>query len=260
MQTKVASKIIDSIKFIVAAIAIVIATYFFVIESKTIPYLMDKIRAQKFYNVFSKYYDLLNPFVYNFQMRKKVVSMLMSNENHNLLELGCGTGYTTEGVILHSKFKQLISIDLNPEQLKRAKTKIKYPLVSFLRCDAYNLPFRDNVFDRVITAGMIEYISYVIDFFKGVDRVLKKEGLLLIAGPEYKWFSKFGISRFFYTPRIEEMVAIYKGFNYEEINYILIGPDTFFKTQKYAFAIVGKKAETVNISEKISVIENEYRI
>jgi hypothetical protein len=45
-------KIRESLKFIIAAISIVFATYFFVLENRTIPYLIDKLRAQKFYNVF----------------------------------------------------------------------------------------------------------------------------------------------------------------------------------------------------------------
>jgi Methylase involved in ubiquinone/menaquinone biosynthesis len=253
-------KIRESLKFIIAAISIVFATYFFVLENRTIPYLIDKLRAQKFYNVFSKYYDLLNPFVYNFKMRKEVINMLKSDEFSNVLELGCGTGYTTEGLIMHSSFKQLISIDLNPNQLKRAKSKIRHAFVSFVRCDAYILPFRENVFDRVITAGMIEYINKVVDFFKEVNRVLKNRGYFLIAGPEYRWFSKFGISRFFYTPRIEEMIAYYKAFNYKNIEYKLIGPNTFFKTEKYAFSVVAQKSETVNITRNKILIENEYRI
>jgi Methylase involved in ubiquinone/menaquinone biosynthesis len=249
----------DSVKFVIAAISIVLATYFFVIKNTTIPFLLDKIKAQKFYNVFSKYYDLLNPFVYTFDMRKEVVRMLNSKGEDVILELGCGTGYTTEGVILHNKFKILVALDLNKEQLKRAKAKIKHPFVSFVRGDSYYLPFRSFVFDGIITAGMIEYINYPVYFFKEATRVIKNSGTFVIAGPEYKWFSKFGISRFFYTPRIEEMVLFYKNFGYANIQYKLLGPKTYFKTEKYAFSIKGDKYFNENEKELI-IIQNANRI
>ena len=61
--------------------------------------LENKKRARIFYRYFSKIYDRVNPIFYSNEMRKIVVDMADLEHEDLVLEVGCGTGFTTEEIV-----------------------------------------------------------------------------------------------------------------------------------------------------------------
>jgi demethylmenaquinone methyltransferase/2-methoxy-6-polyprenyl-1,4-benzoquinol methylase len=190
--------------------------------------LEDKRRARIFYKYFSKIYDRVNPFFYSDEMRKKVVDMAEISESSFILEVGCGTGFTTEEIVMRVGEEKVVAVDLTPEQMFRAVKKFRRSC--FIRGDAENLPFKDNVFDAAISAGSIEYWP---DPQKGIEemaRVTKKGGRVVILAPRKPdniLVRKFAESIMLF-PSTQQCVAWFIKAGLDDIKYIETGPYMFW--------------------------------
>jgi ubiquinone/menaquinone biosynthesis C-methylase UbiE len=100
------------------------------------------------------------------------------DENSKILNVGCGTG--TNSCYLAQKFGcQVIGIDIAEHMIKQATMKAEElgltDLVSFRVGDAYDLDFKDNVFDIVLTVFVSQFLDPVYAFSE-FFRVLKPGG------------------------------------------------------------------------------------
>jgi len=146
--------------------------------------LEDKSRARLFYKYLSKVYDSVNPFVWNEEMRAEALSMLDIDEDDRVLDVGCGTGFGTEGLLEHTE--NVHGLDQSVHQLEKAWDKLgKHDPVSFYRGDAERLPFRDDSFDVVWSSGSIEYWPNPVLALRDIRRVAKPGGQVLVVGPNY---------------------------------------------------------------------------
>ena len=210
---------------------------------KTQGFLADKQRALNFYRIFSAAYDILNPYLYADTMRDEIVSQIKIGDNLRVLDVGCGTGYTTLGVLNRRDVGEVVCLDMNPVQLNRACKNLhsKKAMLSISRGDAENLPFVDESFDAVISVGAIEYFPDPERVLKELARVANPNGNIIVCGPESAWFSKFALNRVFYTPSVKEMERIFRSAGLVQVKSVLTGVNTFFGTGRYVVVAVGTK-------------------
>ncbi|MFC7081794.1 methyltransferase domain-containing protein [Halorussus caseinilyticus] len=144
--------------------------------------LEDKSRARLFYKYLSKVYDTVNPFIWNERMRDDALAMLDIQEGDRVLDVGCGTGFATEGILQHTE--NVHGLDQSVHQLQKAWAKLgKHDPVSFYRGDAERLPFEDDSFDVVWSSGSIEYWPNPVATLREMRRVVKPGGQVLVVGP-----------------------------------------------------------------------------
>jgi demethylmenaquinone methyltransferase/2-methoxy-6-polyprenyl-1,4-benzoquinol methylase len=144
--------------------------------------LEDKSRARLFYKYLSKVYDTVNPFIWNEEMRDEALAMLDIEEGDRVLDVGCGTGFATEGLLEHTQ--NVHGLDQSVHQLAKAWAKFgKHDPVSFYRGDAERLPFEDDSFDVVWSSGSIEYWPNPVATLRDMRRVVKPGGQVLVVGP-----------------------------------------------------------------------------
>ncbi len=211
------------------------------IAKQTNVFLANKKRAIIFYRFLSKVYDVLNPFLYNDAMRREVAE-LASIRRGLVLDVGCGTGYTTEAILKWSAHGEVVGVDLTPQQLNKAVKKLKSRRGTlFLRGDAENLPFKKNTFDAIVSVGAVEYFPDPKRVIQEMTRVVKPRGKVVVGGPELGWFRKLYLNRILYTPSMEELQVFYRGAGLKDVKTVLTGVDTFFGTDKYAIIVVGEK-------------------
>ena len=128
--------------------------------------LSNPTKAKKFFNLISLFYDTLNPFLYNEDMRK---TLLQEVEGGLILDVGCGTGYTSSGL-------RSVGIDISEKMLQRA---------SGVRivADAIHPPFRNETFSTIICAGSFYYLPDPILALHLFNNLLKPEGVFLSISP-----------------------------------------------------------------------------
>jgi demethylmenaquinone methyltransferase/2-methoxy-6-polyprenyl-1,4-benzoquinol methylase len=145
--------------------------------------LEDKGRAQVFYKYLSKVYDRVNTFVWTEEMRAEAIGLLDLAPDDRVLDVGCGTGFATEGLLEH--VDTVHGLDQSVHQLERAYGKFgRRGPVRFSRGDAERLPFRDDAFDVVWSSGSIEYWPNPVDALAECRRVSKPGGQVLVVGPD----------------------------------------------------------------------------
>lgn len=103
-----------------------------------------------------------------------------------ILDLGCGIGTFTS---LLSEKAFVVGVDFSRVAMKAAKfiinqygNKIGAEL---LRCDVQFLPFRDGVFDTIISADLVEHLddSQFMNSTLECKRVLKRKGFIAVYTP-----------------------------------------------------------------------------
>jgi demethylmenaquinone methyltransferase/2-methoxy-6-polyprenyl-1,4-benzoquinol methylase len=146
--------------------------------------LEDKARARLFYKYLSKVYDRINPFIWNEAMRDEAIGMLDISPEDRVLDVGCGTGFATEGLLRETE--RVHGLDQSPHQLAKAFEKFgRRGPVRFYLGDAERLPFASNSFDVVWSSGSIEYWPDPEATLRELRRVGKPGGQVLVVGPDY---------------------------------------------------------------------------
>jgi demethylmenaquinone methyltransferase/2-methoxy-6-polyprenyl-1,4-benzoquinol methylase len=145
--------------------------------------LEDKARARLFYKYLSRVYDRVNPFVWNEAMRAEALGLLDIETGDRVLDVGCGTGFATEGLL--EQTDDVHALDQSAHQLSQAYEKFgRRGPIRFYRGDAERLPFRDGAFDVVWSSGSIEYWPDPVATLEEFRRVTRPGGQVLVVGPD----------------------------------------------------------------------------
>ncbi|KAG6668571.1 uncharacterized protein LOC122276579 isoform X1 [Carya illinoinensis] len=120
------------------------------------------------------------------QLRK--ISLLIEkariDQNHEVLEIGCGWGSLAIEVVKRTGCKYT-GITLSKEQLKFAEKKVRevglQDHIKFILCDYRQLP-DTNKYDRIISCEMLEAVGheFMEEFFRCCESVLREDGLLVL--------------------------------------------------------------------------------
>lgn len=128
---------------------------------------------QTAYNEWSATYDSVENKTRD--LEAKALREMVSGENLDVLEIGCGTGKNTE--FLQASAKTVIGADFSEEMLKIAKTKITAGNVEFRRMDLReNWDFADESFDLITCSLVLEHIENLRFVFAEAARILRENG------------------------------------------------------------------------------------
>ncbi len=97
----------------------------------------------------------------------------------NVLEVACGTGHTTE--LLAEQGYRLVACDLTPKMMTQAYERLKIS-GSFVRADAFRLPFPEHAFDAVVSTRFLHLFPHAEQraLLMEMRRVLKPHGKLVV--------------------------------------------------------------------------------
>ncbi len=191
-------------------------------------FLEDKKRAKIFYRYFSKVYDRVNPIFYSEEMREKVVDMAEVKKGDKVVEVGCGTGFTTEEIVKRVGEENVYAVDLTPEQMMKAVGK--FGNANFVLGDAENLPFKDSTFDAAVSAGSIEYWPNPQKGIEEMVRVTKSGGSVVVLAPrkpDNPLVRKFAEAIMLF-PSTQQCISWFLASGLDDIRYVEIGPYRFW--------------------------------
>lgn len=116
------------------------------------------------------------------------------------LEVGSGPGYLGLEWLKKTVGTNLKALEISPEMIAIAERNSKeYGLearVEYVKGDAQEMPFDDNMFDGVFTNGSLHEWAQPKRIFNEIQRVLKPGGLYCISdlrrdmNPAVRWFMK----------------------------------------------------------------------
>src|SRR6476469_3193792 len=98
----------------------------------------------------------------------------------NVLELGCGTGYFTRE--LARSGAEIVAIVVSPELVEIAKSNCSAPNICYEIQNAYELSYRDDVFDSVVGSSVLHHLE-VEAALREIFRVLKPGGAIYFTEP-----------------------------------------------------------------------------
>jgi dolichol-phosphate mannosyltransferase len=109
------------------------------------------------------------------QRRRHRIAISWARGAESVLDVGCGSS-----VIIQS-LNNAVGMDVSMGKLRFLRRRG----IELVRGSAFALPFRDGVFDCVISSQVIEHIPYDEILFREMNRVLRPGGLLIIGTPDY---------------------------------------------------------------------------
>lgn len=117
----------------------------------------------------------------NYQHPGMQLLQRLSSKAHSIVDLGCG-----EGTRLHylcSKGTSCLGIDVSETAIRLAKKK--YEKLSFQVGDLEELPLKDNKYDLVYSAFVLEHVDNPETIIKEAIRITKPRGNLVFIAPNY---------------------------------------------------------------------------
>ena len=207
--------------------------------------MQHKREAYWFYRYLSVFYDkLVNPLFWTASMRDKALDIGEWADGHDLqvIDVGSGTGFTTEGIVQRVPAANVTCVDQSPHQMRHAKAKPELAACTFQLGDAENIPFADDTFDRYVSAGSIEYWPHPQMGVNESYRVIKPGGWALLIGPiePVNPISKFAATTWMLFPPEADYHEYYREAGFENVRYTYVAPH-WQDNERYGIAIIGQK-------------------
>ena len=147
---------------------------------------LDKSREkiESMFDEIAPAYDRLNHlFTLNIdkKWRKNIVKYLSLRKKDfkTILDLASGTGDLSIE-LLNLNPEKIIAADISEKMLEIQKIKANNSKIHLSQCEAQYLPFEDNCFDLVTIGFGVRNFSNLEDSLKEINRVLKKDGSLVV--------------------------------------------------------------------------------
>lgn len=106
-------------------------------------------------------------------------------QGKTVLDFGCGTGYGSERVA--AECASIAGVDVSGDAIEYARQRYAHPRLRFERIEPVErapLPFEAERFDVVLSFQVIEHVPDADAYLREVRRVLKRDGVFVIATPD----------------------------------------------------------------------------
>ena len=207
--------------------------------------IQHKKEAYWFYRYLSIFYDkLVNPLFWTKRMRDEALELGQLDEpGLKIIDVGSGTGFTTEGIVRLASAEQVTCVDQSPHQMGKAKKKPALQGCTFQLGDAENIPFGTDEFDRYVSAGSIEYWPNPQQGINESYRVIKPGGIALMIGPlePENAIARFMANTWMLFPKEEEYLHWYREAGFQDIQMRYVKPHWVSGRGEYGIAISGVK-------------------
>jgi ubiquinone/menaquinone biosynthesis C-methylase UbiE len=139
--------------------------------------VLNKVYKENFFDyewAKKKFNQKDNYFYNNNLILQSVLAKNYINKKSKILEIGCG-------LALHSTMlPNYIGIDISANIIRLAK-KVHKKKLKLIVCSATKIPIRNSYVDFIFSFATLEHVKRPDIVFKEIDRILKKNSILLLA-------------------------------------------------------------------------------
>lgn len=123
------------------------------------------------------------------------VELLKARRAGMVLDVACDYGLGTS-IIADGSSAKVVGLDIESSAIALARSQYTRPNTSFVEGDARRMSFEDGMFDAAVSMHTIEHMNERDQalFVRELARVLKPEGLLIIATPDGEVWKLQGIA------------------------------------------------------------------
>lgn len=150
-------------------------------------YELDKALARRSFSHAADHYDEAAALQQEVGKRLLERLQLVKLQPQRVLDLGCGTGGLTQGLLQHYTKAKVVALDIAFPMLQHSRRRGRWLRRPVPVCaDAERLPFRNHSFDLLISNLMLQWCHDLDQAFAEFRRVLAPGGLLLFTsfGPD----------------------------------------------------------------------------
>lgn len=126
----------------------------------------------------------------NIDMTLTSINSLKIKDGNTVLEIGHGNCAHLNEVLKQAKNIQFFGLEISETMLNEAKrinsafsTKNN---ITFQLYDGENLPFKNNIFDKIFSVNTLYFWKHPIKMLNEIDRVLKKDGVFALTFAQKK--------------------------------------------------------------------------
>ncbi len=132
-------------------------------------------------------------YLFDHKLNDKEETIVQKNDSILILDLGCGTGFSSEILIQHGF--RVIGVDILFDMISRAREKKgiyeNYKDIELILADINFLPIKTNIIDHIISISSYNFITYgtsnygekvklLNDTAKYIKQILKQQGRVII--------------------------------------------------------------------------------
>ena len=157
-----------------------------------------------------------------------------------VLEVGCGAaGIFTSYLVKNASY--LVAMEIQEKYIEEARERLsKFKNKSFVRANALSIPFTKNYFDLVVCSQVLEHIKDDSKVLRGINRVMKDRGRLVLSVPVPPEVLKLVREDLFYDGHVRE------GYRMEDLERLLKNEGFVVKRFKYCFFKFARLAVRMN--------------
>jgi ubiquinone/menaquinone biosynthesis C-methylase UbiE len=175
------------------------------------------------------------------------------------LDVGCGAGYNIEKAYLELKC-EVYGIDPEPGEHGVGRfSNLDLSDKPIFKANAEKIPFNNNEFDVVFSSHVLEHVNSIDQSLSEMNRVLKKEGVLIIGMPTTSMSVVALISHYLFTTHINILNFIKSfgsGLSFEKFKHIFIPRSHSFPIANF----IGYDLKNYSINNWRKLISKHFRV
>ena len=211
------------------------------------------IHAGEFYNKRAKLYEtLFNRFRYATTLKRLIRSLPINVPIHaKILDIGCGSGLTTQFLIERFPKADIYGLDYSEEMLKMCSRKlpeVKLLVGDFNQVEIFHtfpdkkrVALNDASFDCIVSAGAISEYGDLDKALPFVYKLLKKDGFFINIGTKRNVAGIIGGKIWHFKPLGKKrFMSVCENMNFSRVHSIGI-PANLFPTSILRYVLIAQK-------------------
>ncbi|OGE36808.1 hypothetical protein A3B45_00315 [Candidatus Daviesbacteria bacterium RIFCSPLOWO2_01_FULL_39_12] len=139
---------------------------------------------------------------------ENILNSLNLPKNSKILDIGCGGGFNLN---ILRKFGEISGVDIEPKSIEYCKLR-GFKNVRLIKKNSDKLPFRNNQYNLITCLDVLEHIDDDEKYLKEVNRILLRDGYLIIFVPSFQilWGELDDRSKHFRRYRKGQLISMLK--------------------------------------------------